>query len=123
MIFDGCGLALFSFMPTLWTAALVLTAREANFAIWWTAQQTIMMSNTDDRYRGRVFASYETLTTLMLVGSMLAAGAAADVYGIRIIAGAGGIVIILSGLLWFALQRRERHAQKLSGADPEEISV
>ncbi len=123
MIFDGCGLALFSFMPTLWTAALVLTAREANFAIWWTAQQTIMMSRTEDRYRGRVFASYETLTTLMMVGSMLAAGAAADVYGIRIVAGTGGVVIALSGLLWFALQRAERRTENLSAADSEEISA
>lgn len=123
MVFDGCGLALFSFMPTLWTAALVLTAREANFAIWWTAQQTIMMSRTEDRYRGRVFASYETLTTLMMVGSMLAAGAAADVYGIRIVAGLGGVVIALSGLLWFALQRAEHNAKKMSAADAEELSA
>lgn len=105
MIFDGCGLALFSMMPTLTGAALVLVAREINFAIWWTAQQTIIMTHTDDRYGGRVFASYETLTTLMMVGSMLMAGAAADTYGITPVAAAGGIVIALSGLLWFWLQR------------------
>jgi MFS family permease len=106
MIFDGCGLALFSLMPTLWGAALVLIAREINFAIWWTAQQTIIMSRTDDRYGGRVFASYETLTTLMMVGSMLLSGAAADTYGITPVAASGGIVIALSGLLWFWLRRR-----------------
>ena len=43
MAFDGCGLALFSLMPSLWGAALVLVAREVNFAVWWTAQQTILM--------------------------------------------------------------------------------
>ncbi|HEX8141516.1 MAG TPA: MFS transporter [Pyrinomonadaceae bacterium] len=106
MILDGCGLTLFSLMPTLWGAALVLVAREINFAIWWTAQQTIIMTRTDDRYGGRVFASYETLTTLMMVGSMLAAGAAADTYGITPVAAAGGTVIALSGLLWFRLRRR-----------------
>lgn len=108
MIFDGCGLAIFSLMPTLWGAALVLIAREINFAIWWTAQQTIIMTLTDDRYSGRVFASYETLTTLMMVGSMLASGAAADTYGIRPVAAAGGIIIALSGLLWFWLRRGGR---------------
>ncbi|MFN2455171.1 MAG: MFS transporter [Pyrinomonadaceae bacterium] len=123
MVFDGCGLALFSFMPTLWTAALVLTAREANFAIWWTAQQTIVMSRTDDRYRGRVFASYETLTTLMMVGSMLAAGAAADVYGIRFVAATGGIVIALSGLSWFVLERRGRRLDNSRAAGSEKISA
>ncbi len=105
MFFDGCGLALFSLMPGLWSAALVLIAREMNFAIWWTAQQTLIMSRTDNRYAGRVFASYETLTTLMMVGSMLAAGAAADKYGIKPVAASGGIVIALSGLLWFVLHR------------------
>ncbi len=108
LFFDGCGLALFSLMPTLWGAAVVLIAREINFAIWWTAQQTIMMSRTDNRYAGRVFATYETLTTLMMVGSMLASGVAADKFGIKPVAASGGIVVALSGLLWFILRRRDR---------------
>jgi MFS family permease len=117
MIFDGCGLALFSLMPTLWGAALVLILREVNFAIWWTAQQTIIMTQTDDRFSGRVFASYETLTTLMMVGSMLASGAAADTYGIAPVAGAGGIVIAFSGLLWFWLRRRSAGEQASMGVE------
>jgi MFS family permease len=108
LLLDGCGLALFSLMPNLWGAALVLVAREMNFAIWWTAQQTIMMKRTDDAFAGRVFASYETLTTLMMVGSILVSGAAADRVGIRVVAAGGGSVVILSGLLWFLLRRRAR---------------
>jgi MFS family permease len=115
MIFDGCGLALFSLMPNLWVAALVLVAREINFAIWWTAQQTIIMSRTDDRYAGRVFASYETLTTLMMVGSILAAGAAADRFGIKPVAATGGAVIALSGILWFVLLRRRNAGARVLG--------
>jgi MFS family permease len=115
MIFDGCGLALFSLMPNLWVAALVLIAREINFAIWWTAQQTIIMSRTDDRYAGRVFASYETLTTLMMVGSILAAGAAADRFGIKPVAATGGAVIALSGILWFVLLRRRNASARVVG--------
>ena len=106
MILDGCGLALFSLMPNLWTASLVLIAREVNFAIWWTAQQTIIMRRTDNAFAGRIFASYETLTTLMMVGSMYGAGAAADAYGIRPVIAAGGLTIAFSGLLWFLLRRR-----------------
>jgi MFS family permease len=106
MIFDGCGLALFSLMPNLWGAALVLVAREINFAIWWTAQQTIIMSRTDNRYAGRVFASYETLTTLMMVAAMLTAGATADRFGIRLVAATGGAIVALSGITWFVLRRK-----------------
>lgn len=111
MFLDGCGLALFSWMPTLWGAAAVLIAREINFAIWWTAQQTIIMSRTDDRYAGRVFASYETLTTLMMVGSMLASGAAADSFGIKLVAATGGSIVALSGLMWFIRRRGKSNEQ------------
>ncbi len=106
MTLDGCALALFSMMPGLWTGAVVLVMREINFAIWWTAQQTILMKRTNDRYAGRVYASYETLTTLMMVGSMLISGASADEVGIRPVAFVGGLVITCSGLLWLLLQRR-----------------
>ncbi|HEY9401250.1 MAG TPA: MFS transporter [Pyrinomonadaceae bacterium] len=108
LVLDGCGLALFTVMPNLWTASLVLIAREMNFAIWWTAQQTLVMRRTDNAYAGRVFASYETLTTLMMVSSIYAAGAGADAFGIRPVAAAGGFVIAFSGLLWFLLRRRGR---------------
>lgn len=121
MIFDGCGLVLFSLMPTLWGAAVVLIAREMNFAIWWTAQQTIIMSRTDDAYAGRVFASYETLTTLMMVGSMLVSGVAADKFGIRPVATTGGAVVALSGSLWFVMRRR-RKTKELDARTARELS-
>jgi MFS family permease len=107
LLFDGCGLFLFSFLPGLWAAAAVLVAREVNFAIWWTAQQTLMMTTTDDRYSGRVFASFETVTTLAMVASMLISGAAADSLGIRPVAAAGGATIIFAGSLWFILSSRQ----------------
>lgn len=108
LVLDGCGLALFTLMPNLWTASLVLIAREMNFAIWWTAQQTLIMRRTNNAYAGRVFASYETLTTLMMVASMYAAGAGADVFGLRPVAALGGFVIAFSGLLWFLLRATTR---------------
>ena len=103
---DGCGLLLFSLTPNLFGAAALLVAREMNFAIWWTAQQTLLMRRTEDAFAGRVFASYETLTTLMMVGSMLVSGAAADRLGMRAVAAGGGAVIMISGLLWFVRRRR-----------------
>ncbi|MBV8859609.1 MAG: MFS transporter [Acidobacteria bacterium] len=103
---DGCGLLLFSLTPNLFGAAALLVAREMNFAIWWTAQQTLLMRRTEDAFAGRVFASYETLTTLTMVGSILVSGAAADRLGMRAVAAGGGTVIMISGLLWFALRRR-----------------
>jgi MFS family permease len=122
LVLDGCGLALFAVMPNLWTASLVLIAREMNFAIWWTAQQTLVMRRTENAYAGRVFASYETLTTLMMVSSMYAAGAGADAFGIRPVAAAGGFVIAFSGLLWFLLRRKKTRAHAATDA-PTHLSI
>lgn len=118
MIFDGAALALFTLMPNLWFASLVLIAREINFAIWWTAQQTILMRRTEDKFAGRVFASYETLTTLMMVAAMLISGKTADIYGFRLVAACGGVTIALAGVVWFLLQRRrnERVADEIKAA-------
>jgi predicted MFS family arabinose efflux permease len=107
LFFDGCGLFLFSLMPNLWGAAAVLVAREMNYAVWWTAQQTIMMRRTANAYAGRVFATHETVTTLTMVCAIYAAGAAADRFGIRVVAAMGGAIITLSGAAWFVLRRRQ----------------
>lgn len=123
LVLDGCGLALFSLMPSLWTASLVLIAREMNFAIWWTAQQTLIMRRTDNAYAGRVFASYETLTTLMMVASMYAAGASADAFGLRPVAVAGGLTIAFSGLLWFLLRRRQTDAVASATTNAKHLST
>jgi MFS family permease len=112
VLFDGFGLFLFSLMPNLWTAAAVLVARELNFAIWWTSQQTLVMSRTDNRFAGRVFASFETITTLTMVGSMLISGMAADRFGISPVAAAGGLVIMLSGAAWLLFHPRNDQAAK-----------
>lgn len=106
---DGAALIAFSFAPDLWSAAAVLVVREANYAIWWTAQQTILMQSTEARFSGRVFASHETTTTLAMLGSMLVSGLAADRFGIRPVASSAGIVIIASSALWSLLVRRAQH--------------
>jgi hypothetical protein len=110
-------------MPNLWTASLVLIAREMNFAIWWTAQQTLIMRRTDNAYAGRVFATYETLTTLMMVASMYAAGAGADAFGLRPVAALGGFTIAFSGLLWFLLRRRHKHEPSATVPDAQHLST
>ena len=100
----------------------MLIFREINYTLWKTAQQTIIMSRTDDAYGGRVFASYETLTTLMMTGSMLASGVAADIYGIKPVTASGGIVIAFSGLLWFVLRRRSDAGARRASSSAEELS-
>lgn len=111
LILDGGALAVFSLMPSLWSACLMLIVREINYAVWWSAQATLIMQRTDDRFSGRVFAAHETLTMLTMLGSMFAAGAAADAYGIRPIAFVAGLIVAASGAVWF-LRRRKRENEE-----------
>lgn len=106
LLLDGAGLFLYSLSPNLWVAALILIARDANYAIWWTSQQTLLMSRTEDQFAGRVFASFETVVTLAMVASMIASGLAADRFGISRVAAAGGLLIIVSGAVWVIFSRR-----------------
>lgn len=112
LLLDGLGLFVFSLMPNLWTAAAILIARELNYAIWWTSQQTLLMSRTKDQFAGRVFASFETVVTLAMVASMIASGLAADRFGITPVAAVGGLLIILSGAVWVIFSRRQNFAEK-----------
>jgi predicted MFS family arabinose efflux permease len=106
LLLDGTGLFLFSLMPNLWTAAAILIARDLNYAIWWTSQQTLLMSRTENQFAGRVFASFETVVTLAMVASMIVSGLAADRFGISRVPAVGGLLIILSGVVWVIFSRR-----------------
>jgi MFS family permease len=106
LVVDGCLLVVFSFMPNLWSAGGVLLLREMCFAVWWTSQQTLIMRGARRDFAGRVFASFETLTTLAMVASMLISGAAADRFGMRPVVAIGGTVVALSGASWFLLRRK-----------------
>lgn len=112
LVVDGCLLVLFSLMPNLWSASAVLLSREMCFAVWWTSQQTLIMRGAAREFAGRVFASFETLTTLAMVTSMLVSGAAADRFGMRPVAAIGGIVVALSGASWFLLRRKRGQGVK-----------
>jgi hypothetical protein len=63
------------------------------------------------------------LTTLMMVASMYAAGAGADAFGQRPVVALGGFVIAFSGLLWFLLRRRNRHAATAAPTDAQHLST
>jgi predicted MFS family arabinose efflux permease len=106
LLLDGLSLVAFSLMPNLWTAAAILIVRDVNYAMWWTSQQTLLMGRTKDQFAGRVFASFETVVTLAMVASMITSGLAADRFGISRVPAVGGLLIILSGVVWVIFSRR-----------------
>ena len=102
VLLDGAGLAAFSLSHTLGFAAAVLCIRETGYALWLTSQQTLVMLLTPDAVRGRVFAAQESLATLAMMLSMLAAGPAIDRFGLPAVTLTAGATIVAAALLFRA---------------------
>ena len=93
-------------IPTL-TVVLPSLVFIGVFAIAWIVSiQTVMQTNTEDTYRGRVFGAFGTTSTLlMFVGSALA-GVLADQIGSLILMNSAAVIYIGSGLLALILFTR-----------------
>ena len=102
VIWDGLCLTLFSFMRSLWLGAFLLMCRDIGFAIWRSAQQTELMRETDDAMRGRVFATYETISALLMMSTMVLAPPAINRIGYPMVTTVAGTLIIATGVLWFS---------------------
>ncbi len=74
---------------------------------WLICVQTTLQKGTEDRFRGRVFGAYHTVSTvLMFVGAGLG-GSLADTLGIRCLIVAAAAIYMSAGLLgWVLLGRR-----------------
>ena len=102
VIWDGLCLTLFSFMRNLWVGAFLLMCRDIGFAVWRSAQQTELMRETEDAMRGRVFATYETISALLMMSTMVLAGPAIDKVGYAQVTTVAGTLIVVTGVLWFS---------------------
>jgi predicted MFS family arabinose efflux permease len=59
-----------------------------------------LLKHVDDRYRGRVFSTIETMNWSTMTLSMLAAGLASQHYSIRMIGAASGILSSSTAIFW-----------------------
>jgi hypothetical protein len=69
---------------------------------------TQVMLHVDDEYRGRVFATLETLTWGVMMLSMMGAGAASERYSPRTIGAWAGILSSTTAIFWAVADSRGR---------------
>lgn len=92
----GLGLA-----PNVWIACLWIVLAHCGGSTVWVFSTTLLQLNTEDRFRGRVFATDLGLSMLTIAigayvcGLFLDRGASA-----RVVASATGVIMIVPGLLW-----------------------
>lgn len=99
----GIGVAAVS--PTVWVAAVVVTAVGVGNGIAAVANSLLVQRGTPDRLRGRAFTLAMSLNYSALLIGMMAGGFVSDAFGARWSWGIAAIVIGLAAAAAFALAR------------------
>ncbi|HEX4278120.1 MAG TPA: MFS transporter, partial [Bryobacteraceae bacterium] len=99
-VIHGGAYILFSQMPTLALACVFITLSRAAIAVSSVLNFSQLLRHVEDRYRGRVFATLESLQWSTMMLSMMAAGAATTIYSPRTIGAWAGGVTSLTAIFW-----------------------
>jgi MFS family permease len=124
-VIHGGAYILFSQMPTIALACVFITLSRAAIAVSSVLNFSQLLRHVEDRYRGRVFATLESLQWSMMMISMMAAGAASTVYSPRTIGAWAGGVTSLTAIFWtwanWTGRLPEPSLQPVSPIEEEEI--
>jgi hypothetical protein len=99
---------LFSQMQQFWAALVFIALSRAAVAVSSVMNMTQLMLHVDDEYRGRVFATLETVTWGVMMLSLMGAGAASERYSPRTIGAWAGVLSSTTAIVWASLNARGR---------------
>lgn len=99
-VIHGGAYVLFSQMPTLALACVFIMLSRAAIAVSSVLNTSQLLHHVEDRYRGRVFATNESLTWSVMMLSMMATGAATISYSPRTIGAWAGVISSTTAIFW-----------------------
>ncbi|MBI2689296.1 MAG: MFS transporter [Acidobacteria bacterium] len=100
-IFHGASYVCFALAEPYWLALLMIGLSRASVAVSSVMNFTQILRIVDDSFRGRVFATLETLTWGVMMLSMTAAGLASDHVNTRWIGVASGALSSCTAFFWY----------------------
>jgi MFS family permease len=100
-IVHGASYVGFSLAQPYWLALLLIGLSRAAVAVSSVMNVSKLLRTVDDSYRGRVFATLETVTWGVMMLSMTAAGLASDHLTTRQIGVASGVLSSLTAVFWY----------------------
>ena len=113
----GLGYLALGVTDWFWLVLVLLAVAHAGGGANWILSTYGLQAVVPDTLRGRVFSADYTLATLVIAGSQVAFGLLSDHVAARaLLAAAGGIVLVYSGLWWLATRGLRRPA-------PSEVPV
>ncbi len=110
-VIHGGAYVVFSQMRRYWLALIFIALSRAAVAVSAVLNTTQLLRHVPDAYRGRVFATIDSLTWSVMMVSMMAAGVASQYYDPRTIGAWSGVLSSMTAVAWAALS--------LSGRLPE----
>ncbi len=126
-VIHGGAYVLFSQMPTIGWACVFIALSRAAVGISSVLNYTQLMRHVEDRFRGRVFATLESLTWSTMMVSMMLAGAASTSWNPRTIGMVSGIVSSMTAVVWTWMNWRghlpEPPVVAETESESEEVSI
>jgi predicted MFS family arabinose efflux permease len=99
-LLHGGAYVVFSQMPSWWLALLFMGLSRAAVAVSSVLNWSHLLKHVEDRFRGRVFSTIETMNWSTMMLSMLAAGLASQHYDVRRIGVASGLLSSSTAIFW-----------------------
>jgi MFS family permease len=99
-VIHGAAYVIFSQMTNYSLALLFIGLSRAAVAVSSVLNYTQVIRHVPDHYRGRVFATNETLTWAVMMLSLAAAGVASEHYSPRVIGAWSGVLSSTTALFW-----------------------
>jgi MFS family permease len=123
-ILHGGTYVLFSQMQAYWAALVFIALSRAAVAVSSVLNFSELLRHVPNQYRGRVFATIESLTWAVMMLSMTGAGIASEHVSPRTIGAWSGLLSSSTALIWWYLNSTGRlpHPDE-EGVEPREIEV
>jgi MFS family permease len=99
-LLHGGAYVVFSQMQNWYWALAFMAFSRAAVAVSSVLNWSTLLRHVDDRFRGRVFSTVETLTWSTMMVSMMCAGIASQHVGIRLIGVASGLLSSSTAIFW-----------------------
>jgi len=99
-LLHGAAYVVFSQMPSWGWALFFMALSRATVAVSSILNWSNLLKHVDNRYRGRVFSTIETMNWSTMMLSMLGAGMASQHYSIRAIGAASGLLSSSTAIFW-----------------------
>ncbi len=120
----GLAYIVFSQVKPFWMVLVFIALSRTGMGVASVLNTTLLLRHVPDEFRGRVFATIESLVWAVMMISMAAAGWASHFWDPRTIGAAAGVLSSTTALIWMAADWKGRLREPAPlGVDREEVEV